>query len=129
MGAKQEMSSKVVPSETQEQIALFEWADLQCNRYPELRLMFHVPNEGKRSVVLGRQMKRMGLKQGVPDVILPVPKGRYHGLAIEMKSLKGRPTGLQLNWIENLRAVGWRAEVCHGCMEAIEVIRAYLAGV
>lgn len=122
------MDCKVVPSETQEQIALFEWANLQCTRHPELRLMFHVPNEGKRSVVMGRMMKLMGLKQGVPDVFLPVPKGRYHGLAFEMKSLKGRPTAAQLNWIENLRAVGWRAEICHGCAEAIEVILEYLEG-
>lgn len=123
------MASKApVPSETQEQIALFEWADLQLNRYPELKLMFHVPNEGKRSVVLGKQMKRMGLKTGVPDVILPVAKGRYHGLAIEMKSLKGKPTAAQLNWIENLRAVGWRAAICHGWKEAADTIWEYLHG-
>lgn len=120
------MSSKVVPSETQEQIWLFEWAETQVARYPELQLMFHVPNEGKRSVVLGRQMKRMGLKTGVPDVILPVPKGRYHGLAIEMKSLKGKPTAAQLIWIENLRAVGWRAAICHGWKDAADTVWAYL---
>lgn len=122
------MASKTpVSSETQEQIALFEWADLQCNRHPELRLMFHVPNEGKRSVVMGRMMKRMGLKQGVPDVILPVPKGRYHGLAIEMKTQKGRPTANQLVWIDRLRAQGWRAEICHGWQDAADTIRGYLS--
>lgn len=117
-----------VPTEMQEQIWLFEWARLMEGQYPELKLMFHVPNEGKRSQIMGRQLKRMGLKPGVPDVILPVAKGRYHGLAIEMKNLRGRPSGDQLAWIECLRGVGWRAEICHGWKEAVDVIRAYLSG-
>lgn len=122
------MDSKNVPSETQEQIWLFEWAELMKGQYPELELMFHVPNEGKRSVVMGRMLKRMGMKPGVPDVFLPVAKGRHHGLAVEMKSLKGRPTADQVIWIDRLRAAGWRAEVCHGWREAADVIRAYLSG-
>lgn len=114
------------PSETQEQIWLFEWAAAMQGKCPELALLFHVPNEGKRSYVVGKQLRAMGLKRGVPDVFLPVARGRYHGLAIEMKSLKGRPTGEQLVWIDRLRAVGWRAEICHGWQEAATVIGEYL---
>ena len=36
-------------SETTEQIALFNWAKRTESILPELALMYHVPNEGKRS--------------------------------------------------------------------------------
>lgn len=61
-------------SETTEQIALFNWAKWTENILPELALMYHVPNEGKRSN--GGILKAAGLKSGVPDICLPVAKKR-----------------------------------------------------
>lgn len=51
-------------SETTEQIALFNWAKRTESILPELALMYHVPNEGKRSN--GGILKAAGLKSGVP---------------------------------------------------------------
>lgn len=76
-----------VPTESEEQQTLFRWAAMQCGKYPELALMFHVPNEGKRSKVVGGRMKAEGLKSGVPDIFLPVPRGEYHGLFIEITAV------------------------------------------
>ena len=47
-------------SETTEQIALFNWAKRTESILPELALMYHVPNEGKRSN--GGILKAAGLK-------------------------------------------------------------------
>ena len=52
-------------SETTEQIALFNWEKRTESILPELALMYHVPNEGKRSN--GGILKAAGLKCGVPD--------------------------------------------------------------
>ena len=41
-------TSKPVPLEEDEQIALFRWAAWQANSTPELRLLYHVPNGGSR---------------------------------------------------------------------------------
>ena len=39
-----------IPTEAEEQIALFEWARLQTGRFPELALLYHVPNAfGRRA--------------------------------------------------------------------------------
>lgn len=78
-----------VPTESEEQQTLFRWAAMQCGKYPELALMFHIPNEGKRSWMTGGRMKAEGLKSGVPDIFLPVPRGEFHGLFVEMKRTKG----------------------------------------
>lgn len=73
------------PTEAQEQEALFRWADFAVGKYPEVKFLYHIPNEGKRSVYNGAALRRQGLKKGVPDLCLPVPSGKYHALYIEMK--------------------------------------------
>ncbi len=44
-----EKATLPVPTESEEQQALFDWAERLTYLYPELELMYHIPNEGKRS--------------------------------------------------------------------------------
>lgn len=118
-----------VPTESNEQQTLFEWARRMQGKWPELALLYHIPNEGKRSARTGARLKAEGLKSGVPDICLPVPKGEYHGLYIELKRRKNaRVTTEQLEWVERLAAQGYVAAVCRGCDEAISLITNYLNG-
>lgn len=56
------------------------------NQYPHLRrLMFHIPNGGKRTKYEAARFKAMGVVPGIPDLFLAIPKGGYHGMFIEMK--------------------------------------------
>lgn len=113
-------------SEDKEQIALFMWAELAVNTYPELALMYHVPNEGKRSIVTGSKMKQLGLKSGVPDIILPVAHGGYIGLAVEMKYGKNKVTENQSRWLDMMSRHGHKTAVCYSFEQAKEVITDYL---
>ena len=116
-------------TESVEQQALFRWAAYSQARYPELRWMFHIPNEGKRSMIRGAQMRQEGMKKGVPDVCLPVARGGYGALFIEMKRTRGgQMTPEQVQWAEGLRAMGNRVERCNGWEEAVKVIEDYLRG-
>lgn len=36
-------------NEGEEQRSLFVWATIAAGKYPALNLLFHIPNEGKRS--------------------------------------------------------------------------------
>jgi len=65
------LQTNITNSEEIEQITLFRWASFMENKYPKLRLMYHVPNEGKRSKRAGFKLKQAGLKSGVPDIVLP----------------------------------------------------------
>lgn len=113
--------------EADEQKLLFEWAEYAEVLHPELELMYHVPNEGRRSYYTGYNLRKQGMKAGVPDVCLPVPRGRYGALYIEMKRTKGgRVSEAQQWWIDKLNAAGNLAVVCHGFDEAKDVILAYL---
>ena len=114
------------PSETEEQVAVFEWALLNSGKYPELKFMYHVANEGKRTARFGAELKRMGLKNGVPDIVLPAPRGSYHGLYIEMKVGQNRPTAAQKEFLEFLKTQNYATAVCYSAEAAINVIKFYL---
>ena len=117
-----------VPSEEDEQAMLFRWAAWEQGTHPELLLMFHIPNEGKRSLQRGAMMRRMGLKAGVPDICLPVPRGKWHGMFIEMKRQRGgRLTDEQDGWLKALSRQGYYCVVCKGWESAVKEIKAYLS--
>ena len=118
------------PLEAEEQRALMQWARYNTAAHPELKLLYHVPNEGKRSYHAGRELKIQGMKPGVPDICLPVPRGQYAALYIELKRKKGGTVSEhQKEWIAALNKAGNRAVICKGWEEAAEEIVKYLKGV
>lgn len=122
-------SSQVVPLEAEEQKWLLQWVELNTQAHPELSLFYHIPNEGKRSWQQGRALKDQGMKKGVPDNCLPVARGKYHALYIELKRTRGgRPSAEQIEWIDALNQAGNRAVICEGWEEAAQEIMRYLKG-
>lgn len=113
-------------SEHTEQAALFSWADLQMGRWPELRMMYAVPNGGHRHKATAAKLKAEGVRAGVPDICLPVARHGYHGLYIEMKYGRNTPTEEQTAWLDALSEQGYLAVVCWGYDEAKRAIEEYL---
>lgn len=109
------------------QCILFNWANLKALQSPELRLLFAIPNGGHRHDGTARKLKAEGVKSGVPDVFLPVSRGGYHGLWIEMKIGKNKPTANQVDWMDSLEDQGYKCVVCYGSDEATNAIEEYLA--
>lgn len=116
-------------SEAKHQSAVFKWAQQPFIRekWPELALLHHIPNGGSRDPVEGRHLKEQGVKRGVPDLCLPVARGKYHGLYIEMKTESGRTSPEQKWWGERLSLQGYRWEVCRGWKAAAKVLEWYLS--
>lgn len=110
--------------ETTEQISLFVWAGNNAHALPCLSLMYHVPNEGKRTN--GAVLRVMGLKSGVPDVCLPVASHNYHGLYLEMKYGNNKATPEQEAFMAGLRQQGYKTAICYGADEAKAEILDYL---
>ena len=71
-------------------------------------------------------MKSKGVKRGVPDLCLPVPRGGYHGLYIELKAPGGRVSEDQRWWIRELGAQKYAAVSCIGWRAAADMIEKYL---
>ena len=109
-----------------EQATLFRWASYAQMQNEELKLMYHIPNEGKRSAAMGARLKAEGLKAGVPDVCLPTAHGGYIGLYIEMKVKPNKPTENQKQWLRDLRRAGHFTAVCYSWEEAKNLIEEYI---
>lgn len=114
------------PSESRYQQNLVLWAAETAKRIPELGLLFSIPNGGYRNLKTASLMKKEGLKPGVPDLFLAVPRGNYCGFFIEMKKAGGRLSETQKKWITELRKQGYAAACFHNDVSAREAILKYL---
>jgi hypothetical protein len=132
-------------SEHDEQKALFEWADRMVaqGRLPELVNMFAIPNGAwTKNQAMAVKLKQEGLKKGVPDIFLAVP--RFYGLPrkpvshpenlriihcglfIEMKYGIGRQSKDQRNWQTLLTNSDYCYKVCFSWIDAAREIIQYL---
>ena len=92
-------------------------------------LWCHSPNEGQRNKLYAIELKRRGVKPGVPDNLIfdsPPRFPQIKGLAIELKRADGgKTTKYQDDWLEALAQRGWAAVVCHGIDECIKTLEYY----
>lgn len=123
--------------EALEQARLFAWARKYEPLYPDLEMLYAIPNgsakpdkllaSGKKISIEGMRMKATGLKPGVFDIALDVAKGGYHGLRIEMKKAEGGGLSTEQRiWKKRYERQGYKAVLCLGFLEAKRAICEYL---
>lgn len=128
---------KPASNEHEAQADLFEWAFYKKHEYPELEALYAIPNAGKRNrkydpvrkkwySIEGARLKQEGMKKGMPDVCLPVRRGPYGALYIEMKDAGKKPDKDQVACHELLTRLENRVVVCYSWHEAADEITAYL---
>lgn len=115
-------------TEHQEQVLIFNWAEMSIGRYPMLKYMFSTLNGVRLTIGQATKAKRGGNKRGVPDIILPYNNGIYSGLWIELKVDKNKTSKEQRDYIEHLNSNGYIAVVAYGSKEAIDIITNYVKG-
>lgn len=107
-------------SEDNEQALLVHWLRSRGLRF------YAIPNGGKRDLIEAVKFKRTGVSAGVPDLCIPIPAGRYHGLYIELKRESGGEVSeKQKDWLAFLRSMGYYAEVAHGFEAARSMVMDY----
>jgi len=124
------MKSKVitkVPTEFEEQVALFQLAQLYAHQFPELRFLNGSLNGVRLTIGSAVKCKKIGMRKGYPDLFLPARRGEFPGLYIELKRVKGgRIEPEQREWREFLISQGYAHYFCKGAKEAWKVIIGYL---
>jgi len=121
-------------AEHSHQVALIQWADMQSlppadDVEPLARVghyLYAIPNGGLRSKAQAGKLKAEGVRAGVLDLALDLPRRGYHGLRIEMKAGRNGATVEQLRWIRRLERAGYLCAVCNGWDVARAVICDYL---
>lgn len=92
----------------------------------DANLLYAIPNGGKRNAREAARMKTEGIRAGIPDLFLAVPRDVYHGLFIELKAPNGRISEAQKAVIASLRHLGYYVDVCRSFDEALRRIEGYL---
>ena len=112
-------------SEYDEALAVFDYAyGYGGNLDPRLHMLHPVEN----TKGAGRPPAGAEQAAGVPDHFLAVAIAPYHGLYIELKMPKGKPSANQLEWQRELREQGYASEIVYGADKEIELLEQYLAG-
>jgi hypothetical protein len=106
-------------SEHAHQVALFMWAAMNREKYPELEWMFAIPNGGERNGIVAARMKAEGVRSGVSDIMLPTARGGFHGLFIEMKKPGGKESENQKRFGSHVGMQGY----LHKCCDSWEIAR------
>jgi len=114
------------PTEHQEQKTFFAWCLRYSEDYDGINTIFSIPNGGNFDAIRGKLLKDEGLRAGIPDMFLPVARGVYHGLFIEMKVRKGgKVSDKQKLWLARLSKQGYKTTVCEGFGEARKTVMRY----
>ena len=116
-----------VPTEHEEQRALLARVRRAADAFPDLALLYAIPNGGHRQKASAGKLWAEGVKRGVPDLCLPIPRDGYHGLYLELKRVTGGTVSPEQRvWHAALREQGYRVEVCKGADAAWAVLCDYL---
>ena len=122
------MGSKKNQEEYLIQKAVFAWAEIERVKRPELFLLEGSINGVKLTIGQIVKAKKAGMKKATPDIRLPVPSGKYHGLYVELKTKNGKIDPDQKDYLKALGHYGNFACVCRGYRACVGVIRAYIDG-
>lgn len=90
-------------------------------------LYMHPPNGGTRNIIEATKLKNMGVKSGVPDILIFNRKNGHSGLAIELKVKYNKPSENQLEFMKLLTGEGWLCVVSYSLDECIDLVDSYMA--
>lgn len=130
ISGKKEETQRRKPSEEEHyiQVACVTWFRAQYRT--KEKLLFAVPNGGGRRKSQAGKLKAEGVLSGVADLILLYPFGGYHGLCVEMKTLRrgSRQRDSQKAWQEAVEAVGYKYVVCRSLDDFQVSVNLYMKG-
>ena len=111
-------------TEHQEQVELVA----RVRHFHSGTLVFAIPNGGQRGKQEAVRLKAEGVLAGVPDLLIPEPRGLYHGLFVEMKRAGGKATADQRRLIRALQGRGYCVLLAdRGSDHAFALVEDYLA--
>ena len=87
---------------------------------------FHPANGEARDAKTGSLLHAMGVRRGILDLWLPVPREEYCGLVLELKAPGKKMSPDQKTWTAFLKNVGWKVLAVYSFSECVEETTRYL---
>ena len=107
-----------------EQINFINWVNYNLPDIAEDT--HHFANERACSIQEGRKLKRLGVKRGVPDIFVAVPKNNSAGLWIELKVGNGKLSKEQKEFLSRKTSRGYTCAEARGWEAARDILLDYL---
>jgi hypothetical protein len=113
-------------------VAVMNWWAYACKRYKlDEKLLHAIPNGGQRNIIVASKLKAEGVRAGVSDYFLAVPRRAFHGLYLELKAgggafRRGALSKEQAYFGALVVGQGYEFKVAYGTEEAIEAVENYL---
>jgi len=109
-------------SERSIHLTVMNWIRL----HPDLnKYIIHIPNESKRTPRYGKLLKDMGMRKGVSDLFIAIPKKGYNGAWIEIKTMTGKPSPSQIVFHKDMQHQGYYCKFTKGLDDTIASIKDY----
>lgn len=117
----------ICPTETAECRTFIEWTRLvRFAGAPLFERVVKVPNERGAAGAGIAILESIGMRKGFLDYVIFAPHGRFHGLTLEAKRLRGGRVDVeQIAWCEKLRSWGYHSEICVGAQGLIAASKNY----
>ena len=106
------------------QMQLFDWIRSRPDIEP---YAFHIGNERKCTPQQGSILKRSGVKAGVWDNFIAIPRNNYHGLFVELKAGKNKLSDKQITFGDAVGMQMYKCVVAWSYEDARRAIEDYLA--
>ena len=111
------------------QAGCVKWFRYQYSEYKDL--LFAIPNglpifDKELRVKIYNRLNKEGLKAGVPDLFLALPRGIYHGAFIEIKYDSDRLRKVQADMIRELESEKYKCIIVRSLDDFIEQINEYM---
>jgi hypothetical protein len=114
-------------SEHDLQVHVVNRAMLLAKTRPEILLIHAIPNGNWRGQRVAAKLKAEGVRPGVADLFLPVARGGFHGLYMELKRAGGCPSCAQWEFLEAVTMEGYMAVVTNSLSVAESIIFDYVS--
>lgn len=114
---------KSAPTEHDLQVRCLRWLRNNHKRV----LCYAIPNGAYTTKTTARKLVAEGVCHGIPDLHIPIARGGYHSLYIEMKNGKaGRLSEHQKEMIKKLELLGNKVVVCRSLEDFVNEVETYL---
>ena len=98
----------------------------RLNSTQKAGILYCATQGGVRTTIgTARKMVSSGYRKGIPDLMIYNRRGDLIGLALELKTEKGKVSPHQKEWIQNLNEEGWEAKSVFGYEQCVEALFEY----
>lgn len=104
----------------------FECIQLLKNEFPHVEFISNVLDGAKLGEKVMKRHAGMRNRPGTSDIIILDPKGLIHGMCLEIKTLTGKVSQEQRDFLSRMTIKGYYATTGHGLDDCFLAIREYL---